>query len=301
MAGRLREPVAAQLKASMPCEIEVHGEDSVVEVRPGDLLVGFQMPEGMAPSMFRWVHACGAGVDGMLGDEPWPTGTALTRTMGRLPQKMAEYCLAQVLADFHHLGSYARQQAGLQWEQLAPRELREARVLILGTGRLGIEAARTFAAFGAEVRGLNRSGRQRDGFGKVHARNDLGEALAWAEVVIALLPGTGDTRNLLSREVLANARDLLLINAGRGSLISIADLIEACEAGHVRQAVLDVFDEEPLPATSPLWSHPGIRITPHVAAVTDADDVVDSLEIMLGKRGTEAERASLVVHPPQGF
>jgi glyoxylate/hydroxypyruvate reductase A len=112
----------------------------------------------------------------------------------------------------------------------------------------------------------------------VHCSTDLGEILQMSDAIVCLLPLTAQTRGLLNAAAFAQMPEGgCVINVARGAHLVVADLLAALDTRHLAHAYLDVFDEEPLPADSPLWSHPGVTVTPHIAALTEPRTAVPSI------------------------
>jgi glyoxylate/hydroxypyruvate reductase A len=141
----------------------------------------------------------------------------------------------------------------------------------MGLGVIGSEAARVLARIGFQVAGWSTRAKQIDGVEVFHGAGGLDRFLARTEILICLLPLTEDTRGILKRSLFANlkrdgaAGGAFLINAGRGGLQIDADILAALDDGTLAGATLDVFPQEPLPPDSPMWTHPGVTVTPHNA------------------------------------
>ncbi|HEX2103056.1 MAG TPA: NAD(P)-dependent oxidoreductase [Solirubrobacteraceae bacterium] len=207
------------------------------------------------------VQTRSAGVEWIVGRVP--DGVTLCSARGARDAAMAEWVAWALLADAKAARTAAEQQVARVWEHLDLRDVEGARVLILGHGSIGAAVERRLAAFDARIVRVAR--RARDG---VHAVDELPCLLPSADVVVNLLPATEETRGLVGAEALAAMpRGGLLVNAGRGSTVDTDALLRALHAGHVR-AVLDVTEPEPLPADHPLWSAPGLIVTPHSAGDT---------------------------------
>lgn len=146
---------------------------------------------------------------------------------------------------------------------------------ILGTGSIGQHLALVAKAFGMRTLGVNTSGHAVAEFDQTWPLEQMSKALADAHVVVCTLPATPHTRHVLNETTLANCQNALLINVGRGSNLCTSGLNTALAKGHVRCAILDVFETEPLPAGHWLWTHPQVRITPHIAAPSDAGVVCE--------------------------
>jgi phosphoglycerate dehydrogenase-like enzyme len=209
----------------------------------------------------RVVQVRSAGVDWIV--DSVPEGVTLCDAAGARDGAMAEWVVGALLADAKNARACAEQQSRQLWEAVAITDLAGARVLVLGYGSIGRAVAQRLAPFGVELVGVARTAR--DG---VHGIDELDALLPGAHAVVNLLPLTPATRGLVDTRVLARmSPGSLLINAGRGATVDTAALVQAVHAGHVR-AVLDVVDPEPLPPGHPLWTAPGVLISPHSAGDT---------------------------------
>lgn len=230
-------------------------------------------PQIQAARRLRWIHSPAAGIGSMLVPELIARDIVLTNSKGLAADTIAEHVLAVTLALFRHLPLASRRQAERAWAQdeisaKGNRSLAGARVLAVGLGAIGAAVAWRLARLGADVSGVRRrpDARPVDGVGRVYAADRLEEALGLADVVVVAAPHTRETRGLFGPlQFRAMRRDALLVNVSRGRLVDEAALVEAIAGGLIRGAALDVFEEEPLPPSSPLWSLPGVLITPHTS------------------------------------
>jgi phosphoglycerate dehydrogenase-like enzyme len=208
------------------------------------------------------VQTRSAGVDWIV--DRVPDGVTLCSAKGARDAAMAEWVLWAILADLKAARTAAEQQAAREWTHLDLRDLHGASVLIVGHGSIGEAVEARLQPFG--VRDVVRVARRaRDG---VHAVDELARLLPAADVVVNLLPATAQTNGLFDARMLEAMRDgALLVNGGRGTTVDTDALLRALEVGRVR-AVLDVVEPEPLPADHPLWSAPGVILTPHSAGDT---------------------------------
>ena len=263
------DEIAAYLRARRPdliCRVRIADTLTAGDGVWADALIGFTVPADLEGSSIRWVHSTGAGVDGLLRPHRWPAGVTLTRTTGELGDRIAEYCLAHALAQRIHV--FQRDQTKRRWAPVEPVTLRGSTAVIVGAGSVGSAIAARFGALGCVTLGISRHGRPRSPFDRVHAVENLAEVVPAARWVILAAPLTPDTRGLVGTTVLSRCRAAFLINVARGGLLDTAALLAALKTGTLAGAALDVFEEEPLPADSPLWRAPGVLVTPHIAGVT---------------------------------
>ncbi|MEI4487921.1 NAD(P)-dependent oxidoreductase [Frigidibacter sp. MR17.14] len=209
-----------------------------------------------------------AGCEKLVGN---PT---LTMPLARmvepaLTEGMVEYVTGHVLR--HHLGMDAdiANRTGPWTDRPAPPLARERPVTMVGLGALGAAAAQALAGLGFPVTGWSRSPKDIPGLRCLSGPEGFAEALSGAQILVLLAPFTPQTENLIDAAALAHlAPGAVLINPARGQLIDDADLLAALDRGQLSHATLDVFRTEPLPADHPFWAHPGITVTPHLAAAT---------------------------------
>jgi glyoxylate/hydroxypyruvate reductase A len=182
---------------------------------------------------------------------------------------MTEYVVMTVLLHHRRMREYAELQAEHAWRKLPVPLAMHRRVGILGLGELGADAARALVGLRFDVAGWSNTRKRIDGVESFAGQRELGHFLTRTEILVNLLPLTEQTRGILNRETLgALPKGAALVNAARGQHLVDADLLELLETGQISEASLDVFHEEPLPADSPFWDHPRVRVTPHAAAVT---------------------------------
>jgi len=246
----------------------------------GDAYIGFKRPPAGSMGAIRWVHCTGAGVDGWLAPdgagEALPASIALTRTSESFGPRIAEWTLARALAITQNLFALRDAQLARQWVQREPAELRDANVLVVGTGDIGTSVARLFSAMGCSVTGVSRTGGDAaPPFNKRATVDALPELVGDAAWIVLTLPLTGSTRGLFGRVLLQRCRGAILLNVGRGGVVDEASLPEALNSGWLRGAALDVFETEPLPPTSPLWDDARVIVSPHISGITTVEGVVD--------------------------
>lgn len=221
----------------------------------------------------RWLQSTWAGVNALEGVKR--RDFTCTRHGGYFGQQMSEYVFGAIF--YEDWRSLAGHQARGEWAPEAFRKRRRLSSLalgLLGAGDIPRAIGLRARAFGMRTLALASSARESADFDVVTADLDL--VLGEADVVVNVLPSTPATRGLLDGGRLAACgQGKLLVNVGRGDVVSEAGLLEALQKGWLRRAVLDVFAAEPLPASSELWGHPQVQLSPHIAAVTYAEDTAE--------------------------
>ncbi|EEY64657.1 glyoxylate/hydroxypyruvate reductase A, putative [Phytophthora infestans T30-4] len=231
----------------------------------------------------RWVQGTYAGVDSyhQFPEAPPDPGFTVSRAGGIMPTALAQFVFGYVIAIERKLfeaKAYQEKRVFGRWE-LKYRSFRQLTVGILGLGDVGQEIGRTFKASGFQVVGFKRCVSSEDRKTLDSSADcvsaDLSEVLEQSDYVVNVLPSTDATRYLLTENALEVCRKKqpVFINVGRGDIVSEDTIINALEKGLLSKAVLDVFEKEPLPEESPLWSHPNVILTPHIAGTVFPEDV----------------------------
>jgi phosphoglycerate dehydrogenase-like enzyme len=215
----------------------------------------------------RWIQSASAGVDALLFDDLVASQVVLTNARGVFDDAIAEWVVGVLAIFAKDLVGILERQGRTEWLHRETERLAGRRVLVVGVGTIGRAVARTCAALGMQVRGVGRTARAGDElFGAIHGVEELTEALPWADVVVDVLPGTEETRHLFDEAAFAAMNPWArFVNVGRGSTVDEAALVRALAEGRIAAAALDVFEQEPLPPSSPLWSMPNAIVSPHMA------------------------------------
>lgn len=219
------------------------------------------------------IFSIGAGVDHLTRDPDLPDLPIIRMSDEGLKEAMAEYILMGTLMLHRRMPQVIEQQKQKVWERYITSPASEATVGILGFGELGKRAYDLLKPVGYKIRAWSRTPKQ-DQPGLTHftGMEQLDDFLTGTDVVIGLLPQTDETIDLLNRDRLLKLnKGASVLNAGRGSLIVMDDLITLLKEGHLGGAMLDVFNTEPLPADHPAWTTERLIVTPHIAAITRPD------------------------------
>jgi glyoxylate/hydroxypyruvate reductase A len=223
-----------------------------------------------------------AGIDGLIADPKLPDVPIARMVDPSLTRTMTEYVLLAVLRHHREFDRFERAQRAREWAYAFPPQAADRRVGIMGLGELGRAAARALVTHGFQVLGWSRSPKAVDGVVSYAGRSELHAFLHRTEILVCLLPLTAETIGILCAATFAELpHGACVINVARGQHLVEADLIEALDSGHLGGATLDVFREEPLPPGNPLWDHPKVLVTPHVASysvpATAADGVAANI------------------------
>ena len=226
------------------------------------------------------IFSLGAGVDHIFNDDRLPDVPIYRVVDSDLTHRMSEYVVMHCLMLLRQTRRYDAQQINKSWDddRFQPAA-RDVRVGIMGMGELGQDAARKLKMIGFDVAGWSRTPKNVDGIPSFSGETGLQEFLARTDIVVVLLPLTPQTRGIINERLLRglaqNGRlgKPALINAGRGGLQVEADILKVLDEGVLGHAVLDVFETEPLPTDSRLWTHPRVTVTPHNAAMSDPDAI----------------------------
>ncbi|ALB71151.1 glyoxylate/hydroxypyruvate reductase GhrA [Cronobacter muytjensii] len=225
------------------------------------------------------IFVLGAGVDSLLSrldahPDLLPPDVPLCRMEDTgMAAQMQEYAVSQVLHWFRRFDDYAALQREAKWQPLEEYRHADFTIGVLGAGVLGGQVAQSLHSWGFPVRCWSRSRKAYPGIESFAGTHELAAFLRGTRVLINLLPNTPETVGIINGGLLAALEDnAYVLNLARGVHLVEEDLLAALDSGKIKGAMLDVFHQEPLPAESPLWRHPRVRLTPHVAAVTRPEE-----------------------------
>ena len=220
-----------------------------------------------APKL-KWIFVASAGVEKMPAEAIVERGIYVSNVRGIHKKPMMESILAHILAYKRALPFIYEKQAQKVWDKKAKlSELNGSTALIIGPGAIGAEIGRILQAFDVKTIGCNRSGRAIPEMDETYKIDELLEQLPKADIVISMLPSTAETKHLLKEEHFeAMKSSALFMNFGRGNVVKENVLVNALKDGQIEHAVLDVYEVEPLPATSELWDLANVTLSPHFSS-----------------------------------
>lgn len=248
------------------------------------------LPKPEQAPHLRWVQLYSAGADYLAHRSLYQTQVTFTTTSGIHAIPIAEYVMTMILSWFRRLPTLLKLQAqqhwppgAERWTQLMPEEVHQKTIGIVGYGSIGRQVARLAQAFDMRVLAMQRGSDHRDRGYQIANVGDpdgilperyfspaaLHEMLAACDVVVSAVPLTSSTREMFDAAAFrAMKSSAFLVNIARGGVCNEGDLIAALEERQIAGAALDVFEQEPLPAGSPLWRLPNVLISPHVSGLT---------------------------------
>ncbi|MCL1066797.1 D-2-hydroxyacid dehydrogenase [Shewanella olleyana] len=258
-------------------ELIILGDDpsSVCEAN-----IWFAEPQLAAPLLnlgneLQWLQSTFAGVDKITGSRQ-RRDYSLTNIKGIFGPLMSEYLFGYLLAHQREHAKYKQQQQQQHWAPGSFRTLQGQHLLLLGTGSIAQHIAQTAKHFGMKVTGLSKTGASKSFFDHVDTIDRLADYLPKAHAVASILPSTLDTENMLNETMLALLpAESVLFNLGRGNVLDLDALAEQLLHQPQQHAVLDVFNQEPLPSEHAIWQCPNAIITPHIAAPSFPEQVVE--------------------------
>ncbi|WP_211315751.1 D-2-hydroxyacid dehydrogenase [Isoalcanivorax indicus] len=229
-----------------------------------------ELPDILARvSGVKWIHFLSAGVE-KIWDMPFDKeGVLLTKSSGVHGAPMSEFAIGAMLFFAKQFNRFVAQSREHRWERTWLQELTGQRLVVLGLGHIGQALAQRARAFGMTVTGTLRHPRPMEGVVDVRPQSQAGELLAEADYVAVCLPLTDETRGFVNQGLLAQLKPgAVLVDISRGGVVRGDAVLNALDSGQLRGAALDVFEQQPLPAHSPLWNRQDLLLTPHVSGTT---------------------------------
>lgn len=255
------------IKAVVP-NVEVYQEDDANK-HSIDIALVYNPPSG---KLFQYpnlkaIITLSAGVDGLLSDSLLPNVPIVRLVSTEMSDMMREYVVYHTLRLHRDFKKYEQQQEIKMWQWLPPSiSTRERKVTVLGIGKIGYQCALALYNLGFDVSGWCRIAKNFENIQCFSGLDSLNRLLAKTQILVCVLPLTSKTKGILSKEIFNKLPiGASIINISRGGCLNEEDLMNALNDGHLANAVLDVFELEPLPSSNPLWIHPNVTVTPHIA------------------------------------
>jgi phosphoglycerate dehydrogenase-like enzyme len=272
-----------------------------------DILVGYMFPlaevAALAPNL-KWIHIIGAGIEHLLPLDWLPEGCVLTNNRGAHAPKTCEYAMMALLMLANHMPRLACAQQKRKWDAHFVSVIRGSKAAILGAGKQGSAVALAAKRLGLDTVGVDIDTSPRENFDEILPPSRLNEALGSADYVVVTLPSTKDTYRFIGeKEFAAMKEGAGFINISRGRIVDSEALVASLKSGHLSGAVLDVFEQEPLPVESPLWSAPNLTMSPHMGCDDEDNYIHRTFDIVFEnlRRLDAGERLENVVDRKKGY
>ncbi len=260
----------ADLAASLDVFVDWDTEHFTASMADTEILVTWNLPTenlaAVAPEL-KWIHIIGAGVEHLTPMNWLPEGVILTNNKGVHAAKGGEFGLMAILMLHNAIPAIMSNQRTATYDSIYSTPIAGKTVAIIGVGNIGRSVAAHARAMGLHVIGVSRHGKAIAEVDEIFSVNDIEEVLPRADYVFVVTPLTRETENLLSRERLGLMKPGAgLVNIGRAQVVDYDALVEKLEDGSISGAILDVFEQEPLPPDSKYWNVPNLVVAPHISA-----------------------------------
>jgi glyoxylate/hydroxypyruvate reductase A len=275
--GRNPEPWVEALKKEYP-GINVYAYPEEHDPEEIEYVISWKHPRGIFkhyPNL-RVIASMGAGVDHITCDPEIPINVEITRIIDdQLSVDMSDFVLALVM---DHIRNISFHHSNHAWQPIPYKRIEKEHIGIMGLGIMGNAVAQTLLKNRFNTSGWAKTPKKLVGINTYSGEEQLEKFLNRSTILICLLPLTQETENILNKELFEKLpKGAYIINVARGQHLMEYDLLEMIDKGHLSGASLDVFRIEPLPQEHLFWDHPKIKITPHVASITNPHKVVHQL------------------------
>ena len=282
-------------------------ENFYESMKTAEVLVCWDFPTEnlaeIAPKL-RWIHIIGAGVEHLCPMDWVPEHVSVVNNRGVHSAKAGEFGLMSVLMLHTHIPEIIQNQQNKHWESLYSSPILGKTLLVIGTGNIGHAAAKKCKLLGMKVIGVSRHGKPLEGVDQMVKVDKLDEVLPAADYIFMSTPNTTETFNLLDKRRQSLMKPGVgIVNVGRAATMDYDALVENLNSGHIKAAIIDVFDPEPLPSNSILWDTPNLMVMPHISA-DDGDTYIPlTLELVLMnmQRYIADEKLNNLINPDLGY
>ena len=297
----------AELSKSVDVFVDWDTDHFAESMKSAEVLLTWNLPTEnlaeVAPNL-KWIHIIGAGVEHLCPMNWVPDGVTITNNKGAHADKAGEFALMAVLMLHNKMPSILSNQRESRWQSLFSTPVEGKTVGLVGVGSIGGGAAKQLSKMPVHIIGVTRHGKPHQHVHEMVAMDQLDNVLPRMDYIFVSTPSTPETNGLFNRQRLQSLKPGVgIINVGRSSVMDYTALSDLLVSGHISGAVIDVFDDEPLPADSPLWNVPNFVVTPHVSA-DDGDNYIPiTLDLFFEnmRRYQAGETLMNVVRPELGY
>ena len=269
-----------EILAKMLPRLEIRSSARPEEVRDfmeeAEIILSWQIPDDLLrrAGRLRWFASMAAGNEDLVKN-PNLRGSVVFTKATVYGEMMAEYVFAYLLYFGRNLSKHFEDQQKKIWDRRRPERLRGRVMGILGLGSVGQEIAKRGKQFGMRIVGFKRTPERMKNVDQVYGPQELKKMIPMVDYLVVALPLTAETYRLLGEEELNLVKEgAILFNVGRGKTIDEVGLTKVVKSGKIR-AVLDVFEDEPLPSESELWNVENVIITPHVSGINIPEEICE--------------------------
>lgn len=253
----------------------------------------------------KWIMVLSAGLERMPLEAIKERGILITNARGIHSIPMAEYTISVMLQVAREVKQVIVNESQGIWKKKVPmEEITGSTIGVVGTGAIGCEIGRIAHAFRMKTLGVNRSGHDADHFDEIYKNEDITSMLPRCDYVVGVLPSTTDTKHYFRRSHFEKMKQsAVFINIGRGDTVNEQELLDSLNAGDLKHAVLDVFENEPLDPSHPFWGMDNVTVTPHHSAISEnyQPRAIEIFEYNLKKYLNECDDMKNVIDPNRGY
>lgn len=225
----------------------------------------------LSSDQLKWVQSISAGVDYLPLNDFSKREVLLSNGSGIHALSISEHIIGVLLGYYRGLNESVKKQEQKVWaqESIHYDQLSGKNLLVVGTGHIGQQLSKSIRSLGVNVYGINTTGHPAEGFVETYSIKNMAKIVPEMDIVVGILPGTHETYHIFNSDIFGKMKKTgIFINVGRGDTVHTKELISALEEKQFAFAALDVFEEEPLSESNPLWSFDNVLITPHISGMT---------------------------------
>lgn len=245
-------------------------------IKDAEIVFAWKLPPEVyaQASNLRWIQSMGAGVEDLVANARIAPSVVMTRIVGQFGAPIAEYVFAEILYRQRNLAEARRLQQARMWQRFPFGSLKGQVIGVAGLGSIGMEIVRRARAFDMRIMGLSRHRHETGDVDCAYDGTEWGPFVRDLDYLVVTLPLSAATEGVVNQEVFSAMKPTAVVmNVGRGRVIDQHALIHAVRSKQIAGAVLDVFEEEPLPPDSPVWNLPGVVVTPHISGPSVDDEI----------------------------
>jgi glyoxylate/hydroxypyruvate reductase A len=299
--SKIYEEIISKRLPELKIHSAVHPKEALGFVEDTEIILAWQIPDEVLKraKQLKWFSSMGAGNEDLVKNPHLPETVLLTKTTV-YGEMMAEYIFAYLLYSTRNVAKHMKDQRKKVWDQMRPLRLRGKVLGILGLGSVGKEIAKRGKQFGMNVLGVKRIPEPVENVDQVFGPSDLKKVIPLVDYLINVLPLTPETNHILGERELNSIKEgAFLFNIGRGRTIDEKALKKVLQSKKI-QAVLDVFEKEPLSSKSGLWDLKNVIITPHVSGINLPEEICEEF-IRIYKQWTRGETLTNLVDREKGY